>query len=171
MKRLLWISSLIVAVDGVKIEAARELSRKIAALGPGKTAEIAYIRGGAEKTVKLKLGALPDKIDKDSDDEDNATGSGATLSELGIELAPAQNVRGAGKEGLVIVNVDPNGAAAQKGLRRGDVILEVGGQAVNSRSDLSAAIDAARKEGRRSVLLRVKSADGAKFVAVPVKAS
>ncbi len=52
---------------------------------------------------------------------------------------------------------------------RSDVIVEAGGQPVNSRADLSNALDGARKEGRRSVLLRVKSADGSKFLAVPVK--
>jgi serine protease Do len=78
-------------------------------------------------------------------------------------------VRGAGGDGLVVTDIDPDGAAAQKGLRRGDVIIEAGGQAIHSRADLSGAIDGARKEGRRSVLLRVRSADGAKFIAVPVK--
>ncbi len=61
--------------------------------------------------------------------------------------------------------------AAQKGLRRGDVILEVGGQVVNDRGDLSSALEAARREGHRSVLLRVKSAEGTRFVALPVAAS
>jgi len=49
--------------------------------------------------------------------------------------------------------------------------LEVGGQAVNDSADLSSALDAARKEGHRSVLLRVKSAEGTRFVALPVAAS
>jgi len=68
-----------------------------------------------------------------------------------------------------VTDIDPSGAAAQKGLRRGDVIIEAAGQPVSSRRDLASALEAARKEGRRSVLLRVKSADGAKFIAVPVK--
>ncbi len=158
----------IVAVDGARIETPRELARKIAALGPGKTADITYLRGGAEKTVKLKLGALPD--DKQAKAEDSFSG-GVELSALGVDVTPASDVHGAGKEGLVVTHVDPSGPAAQKGLRRGDVILEAGGQSVNTRGELAAAFDAARKEGRRSMLLRVKSADGAKFVAVPVKTS
>ncbi len=157
----------VTAVDGAPIETARELARKIAALGPGKTAEITYLRAGAEKKAKLKLGTLPDQKELD---QDESTEGGAELSDLGIEIAPAGQLRGAGKEGVVVVAIDPSGSAAQKGLRRGDVILEAGGQSVSSRSDLTGAIDAARKEGRRSVLLRVKSGDGAKFVAVPVKA-
>ncbi len=97
------------------------------------------------------------------------TGS-SSLASLGIDVAPASEVRGGG-EGLYVTNVDPDGVAAQKGIRRGDLIVEAGGQPVNSRADLSNAVDGARKEGRRSVLLRLKSADGAKFIAVPVKSN
>ncbi len=158
----------IIAVNGDKIETPRDLARRIAATGPGKTVDVAYLRSGAEKTVKLKLGTLPDE--KEARADEGFSDRGGELSGLGVDVAPASDVRGAGKEGLLVTDVDPSGAGAQKGLRRGDVIIEVGGQTVNSRSELASAFDAARKEGRRSVLLRVKSADGAKFIAVPVKA-
>ena len=159
----------IVAVDGEKIEAPRELSRKIAAAGPGKSVELSYLRGGVEKTTRVKLGALPAEKELRADlggvDKSNA------LAELGLEVQPAAQAGRGGGEGLYITNIDPDGVAAQKGLRRGDVILEVGGQAVNNRGDLSSALEAARKEGHRSVLLRVKSAEGTRFVALPVAAS
>lgn len=160
----------IVAVNGEKIDNPRELARRIAAMGPNKTVDITYIRNGAEKNAKLTLGKLPEERQARAEEEDlGGAGGGAQLSSLGIEVTPAAQVPGAGGQGLVVTDIDPSGAAAQKGLRRGDVIVEAGGQAVNSQADLSGAIDGARKEGRRSVLLRVKSADGAKFVAVPVK--
>lgn len=160
----------IVAVNGDKIDTSRDLARRIAALGPGKTVDITYLRSGAEKTVKLKLGTLPDEREARAD-EDGSSGRGTELSGLGVDVAPASEVRGAGREGLLVTDLDPSGAAAQKGLRRGDVIVEAGGQPVSSRRELASAIDAARKEGRRSVLLRVKSEDGAKFIAVPVAAA
>ena len=159
----------IVAVDGEKIDTPRELARRIATLGPGKTADVTYFRSGAEKTVKLKLGVLPEE--KEARAESGGFDKRGELSGLGVEVAPAADIRGAGPEGLVVTDIDPNGAAAQKGLRRGDVILEAGGKVVNARSELSAAIDGARKEGRKSILLRVKSADGTKFIAVSVNPS
>jgi serine protease Do len=158
----------IVAVNGDKIDTSRDLARRIATLGPGKTVDITYLRSGAEKTVKLKLGALPDEREARADD-DGFSERGPELSGLGLEVAPAAEVRGAGREGLFVTDIDPSGAAAQKGLRRGDVIIEAAGQPVSSRGELASALEAARKEGRRSVLLRVKSADGAKFIAVPVR--
>lgn len=163
----------ITAVNGEKIDNPRELARRIAAMGPNKTVDITYIRSGAEKNAKLTLGKLPEEKEARAEEEDlgGGAGGGAQLSSLGIGVAPAAQVPGAGGEGVVVVDIDPSGAAAQKGLRRGDVIVEAGGQTVNSRADLTGAIDGARKEGRRSVLLRVKSADGAKFIAVPLKQS
>ncbi|TLG79367.1 Do family serine endopeptidase [Methylocystis sp. B8] len=157
---------LIVAVNGDKIETPRDLARRIAALGPGKTVDVTYQRAGAEKTVKLKLGTLPEEQEARADDE-GPSQQGSEVSGLGIEVVPAPEVRGAGREGLLVTDLDPNGAAAQKGLRRGDVIVEAGGRPVNSSSELASAFETARKEGRHSVLLRVKSANGAKFIAVP----
>jgi serine protease Do len=159
----------IVAVDGEKIDAPRELSRKIAAAGPGKTVELNYLRGGAEKTARVKLGVLP--AEKELRADLGGVDKSNVLAGLGLEVQPAAQARRGGGDGLYITNIDPNGVAAQKGLRRGDVILEVGGQAVNDSADLSSALDAARKEGHRSVLLRVKSAEGTRFVALPVAAS
>jgi serine protease Do len=162
----------ITGLNGEKIETPRELARKIASMGPNKSVDITYLRNGAEKTAKLTLGVLPEEKEARADDEGpGGQGGGSNVASLGIEVAPASEVRGAGREGVIVTDIDPGGAAAQKGLRRGDVILEAGGQPVASTGDLANAIDGARKEGRRSVLLRVKSADGAKFIAVPVKSS
>lgn len=159
----------IVGVNGEKIDGPRELARRIAAMGPNKSVDLTYLRGGSEKSVKLTLGVLPDE--KEARAETGASGSGGDVAGLGLEVAPAAEVRGAGREGVMVTDIDQNGAAAQKGVHRGDVIVEAGGQAVNSASDLTAAFEAARKEGRRSVLLRVKSADGMKFIAIPAKVS
>jgi serine protease Do len=162
----------ITSVNGEKVDGPRDLARRIAAMGPSKSVDLTFIRNGSEKNAKLTLGKLPEEKEARANDEDTAGPSGgAQVASLGIEVAPAAEVRGAGGDGLVVTDVDPDGAAAQKGLRRGDVIVEVGGQAIHSREDLSGAIDGARKDGRRSVLLRVRSADGAKFIAVPVKQS
>lgn len=160
----------IIAVNGETIDGPRELARRIAALGPKKTVDLTYLRNGAEKSAKLTLGVLPDEKEARADTEKDGGESGSSVAGLGVEVAPASQVRGAGGAGLVVTDVDPDSAAAQKGVRRGDVIVEAAGRPINSQSDLSSAIDAARQEGRKSVLLRLKSADGMKFVAVPTKA-
>ncbi|HXY57845.1 MAG TPA: Do family serine endopeptidase [Methylocystis sp.] len=157
----------IVAVDGAKIDTARELQRKIGGLPPGAPVELTYLRAGAEKKASVKLGTLPDQKEARAEIGPPDRESHA-MADLGIDVAPASRL-GRGGEGLYVVDVDPEGRAAQKGIRRGDVILEAGGQSVSDSADLAHAFDAARKDGRRSVLLRVKSVEGVRFVAVPVE--
>ena len=77
---------------------------------------------------------------------------------------------GAGSEGVVVADVDQDSAAAQKGLKVGDVILEAGGEKVSKPSEITDVISAAKKDGRKAVLLRVKSEQGIRFVALSTSA-
>jgi serine protease Do len=159
----------IVAVNGERIDGPRELARKIAALGPDKKVELTYSRGGAEKTAEVKLGQLPNEREARADTS-KSDGAGS-LTGLGVALAPASAVPGAGKTGVVVADVDPDGVAAQKGLRPGDVILEAAGKPVSSPADVSAALAGARHDGQKALLLRVKTGDATRFVAIATKAS
>jgi len=69
---------------------------------------------------------------------------------------------------VVVTAVDPEGPAAERGVKSGDVILEVGGKSVASISDLRSALSDAKSSGKHEVLMRVKSADNTHFVAVPI---
>jgi len=70
--------------------------------------------------------------------------------------------------GVAVSKVDPDGAAADRGVKNGDVILEAGGRKVATAVNLRNAIDAAEKSGRHYVLLHVKTGNEMKFLAVPV---
>ena len=90
----------------------------------------------------------------------------ANLSSFGLTLAPAASVAGAGSSGVVVSDIDPDGTAAQKGLQTGDVILEAAGKPVTRPSDVSSAISDAKKDGHKAVLLRVKTGDNVRYVAL-----
>ena len=77
-------------------------------------------------------------------------------------------MEGAGKEGVVITKVEPKSAAADRGLKKGDVILEVAGKNVANPGDVGEALDAARTDKRNSVLMRLRSGEASHYVAVPV---
>jgi serine protease Do len=157
----------IIAINGESIANARELSRKVAALKPGAKAEFTYLRDGRERTVTVELAALPNEqrasLERPSADDG--------LPKLGLQLAPAGEVAGSGEEGVVVTKVDPDGPAAAKGIKDGDVILEVAGQAVAKPADVKAGLEAAHKAGKKAVLLRVKSKEGTRFVAISMTSS
>ena len=150
----------ITKLNGQSIKDAADLTRLVAALKPGDKAEIAYLRDGAEKTVSLTLAS---QKNEQTAKADSAPDNAAPM--LGVELAPANQVAGAGDQGVVIVNVDPNGMAAGKGLSSGDVILDVSGKTVSRPDEVTADIAVARHDGRKAVLMRIKTADGSHFVA------
>ena len=96
------------------------------------------------------------------------------MTSLGLvvaPLSPALRERydlGGDAKGVVVTEVKPSSAAAEKGIRAGDVIVEVSQEAVKSPADFAAKIDAARKSGRKSVLLLVQSDSGLHFVPLRV---
>jgi len=158
----------ITALNGAKIDSPRELSRKIAGLGPDKSVDLTYLRDSAEKTVSLRLGALPNERKAEAETGRGTMGGDQPLSLYGLTLAPAKQVAGAGSQGLIVTQIDPEGAAARKQLQPGDVILQAAGQNLSRPQDLTAALDQARKQGRKAVLLKVKNADATRFVALSV---
>ena len=157
----------ILGIDGGRIDGPRDLARKVAALGPGKKTDLIYWHDGSEKTAPVKLGSLPD--DKEARVNPGMSQDTNAFSGLGLTLAPASSVEGAGSHGVVISDIDSDGVAAQKGLQIGDVILEAGGHAVNQPADISAVLAEAKKDNRKAVLLRVKGSEGTHFVAIEVK--
>jgi serine protease Do len=67
-----------------------------------------------------------------------------------------------------VVGADPNGPAAERGVKTGDVILDVGGKAVTNAADVRKALTDAQAAGKHSVLMRVKTAEATRFIALPI---
>jgi serine protease Do len=158
----------ITAVDGAQVKDARDLAKKIGALAPKATVKLAVLHKGSEKTVTLTLGEMPAAKEARADNNTPSDNGSADIAKLGLTLAPAARVAGAGSEGVVVTGVDSSGIAADHGFSTGDVILEVAGKSVSSPTDVRTVIASARTEGKRSVLLRVKKGDNTRFVALPV---
>ena len=107
-------------------------------------------------------------------EDDNPADTGEQMKNLGLSLAPATKFPGAGDEGVVITEVDPASDAADKGLKPGDVILEVAGVTVSSPADVAAGVKKAMDGAKADkdtvkVLMQVKSGDQTRFVALSLK--
>ena len=150
----------ITKVNGQVVKDAGDLTRQIGDMKPGDKIELSYLRDGAEKTVNLTL--AQQKPEAAASAETNPT---KPTPALGLQLAPAGQVEGAGQRGVAIVGVDPNSEGAQKGLQTGDVILDVGGKPVSTPEEVKSDIASAQQEGKKAVLMRVQTAKGDLFVA------
>jgi serine protease Do len=162
----------ITSVNGEAVKDARELARTIGGLPPGDAVKLNVLHKGTEKTVNLTLGQLPNtmeaKADNDNGDRGGSSSRGTDVPKLGLTVAPANSVAGAGKDGVVVTEVDPKSAAAERGFKEGDVILEVAGKNVTSAGDVRDAITSARNDNKNSVLMRIKSGGSSRFVALPL---
>jgi serine protease Do len=153
----------IVSVNGESVTDARNLARRISAMAPGTAVKLGIVRGGREDTLTLTLGELPKDRQARTDTEERISPRGVEVPKLGLSLAPARN----GGDGVVVTQVDPNSTASDQ-FQAGDVILDVNGKAVSSPADVRKAVSDAQSDGKRSVLMRVKSNQGTRFVAVAI---
>jgi serine protease Do len=158
----------ITAVNGAPVKDARDLAKQIGSIPPGTSVNLMVWHKGEEKSLSVTLGELPNQREARATAPEHATPNSGEVPRLGLSLAPAGQVAGSGSEGVVVTKVDPSGIASEHGFQTGDVILEVGGKKVAHPSDVRSALNDAQKGGKRSVLMRVKSGDGTKFVALPL---
>jgi serine protease Do len=154
----------ITALNGTPVKDSHDLARKIAMIAPGTSVKIEIWRKGETKAITMTLGQLPNQQQAKVEPGQ----AEPSVPHLGLTLAPAKEVAGSGDKGVVVTGVEPDGPAADRGIQTGDVILDVGGKAVANVSDVRKALTEARTKGKHDALIRLKTADGSRFVAVPL---
>jgi serine protease Do len=150
--------------NGERIEDSREFRLKIAMTAPGTLVHLKVFRSGTVRDISVTLGELPVQSEK-KDSEDNSPSAalkGLTAETLTPQIAhdlslPAQTA------GVVVSSVDEGSAAAEAGLRRGDVIQEVNHQRVTNMSDFKRAIE---QLGKDSALLLVNRDGNTMYIVV-----
>jgi serine protease Do len=147
----------ILKAGGDDISDARDLAKTVAKLSPGKDVEFSIVRDGKPQTVTVTIGTLPGDTAK-LDAAPAKTDVGG-LADLGLEVAPAED-----GQGVKVIGIKPDSVAGQRGVRVGDIILEVGGKEVNTPADVQTALS---NGSNKKVLMLLKSGDGQRFVAIP----
>jgi serine protease Do len=155
----------ITAVNGAPVKDARELARTIGMMAPDTSVKLDIVRKGEPRSITVTLTEVPNEQQADA-----ANGSAQPTSDvphLGLQVAPASEVSGAGDKGVVVTAVEPDGPAAGQGFQTGNVILELGGKPVANAGDVRNALREAKAQGKHAVLMRVKMGDATRFVALP----
>lgn len=146
----LKVGDIIVAIDGEKVREVRELQFRIMKTPPGTEITLTIIRGGKEQTIKAKVGEMPEEVSFGQPKEQ--------VGELGLslrDLSP-EEVRRFGVKGVLVEGVAPGSLAQRSGLRRGDIILAVNNELVESLSQFNEKIEKAKSEQRTRVLLLIR---------------
>jgi serine protease Do len=186
----------ILKFDGKDVTTMRGLPRLVALTPVGKDVDVEVLRKGERLTFKVAIGRLEEDAgaakpsakqapketpkgktrsrDKDKEGKDGKANGGPSL--IGLVLAPlndelrAKHNIPSSVHGVIVLEIDAASPAAEKGVKVGDVIVEVAQEAVSSIDDIARGLDKVKKAGRGAVLLRVEDGKGEmRFVAVPVQ--
>ncbi len=165
----------IVSFDGETVTNTRELVRQVAKAAVGANVRVVVFRDGGTQTLHVTLGRLEEATLTSATGTAPVTPQPQAPQQLSIQglllgaMSPETRQKfmiGADISGVIIMDVDANSQAAQKGLRPGDVITEVSQNPVQAPQDVVDRIEAARSAGRRSILLLVDTNGSGRFVAL-----
>ncbi|MBM3519903.1 MAG: Do family serine endopeptidase [Alphaproteobacteria bacterium] len=169
----------VISFDGREIKEMRDLPRIVADTAVGKKVTVKLLRQGKEISVDVEVGRLEDGEKLVASEQGGSGGEaaavvsvlGMTVSSLTDELRAKYSVDGEVK-GAIVTGVDPDGAAAAKGLAAGDVISEAGEKPVVGAADIKARVEEAEKAGKNAVLLLIAKggkASETRFIALKLK--
>jgi serine protease Do len=162
----------ILRFDGQEVDSTRELVRLVAKTGVGSSVRVVVFRDGGTETLLVTLGRLEEALLASADGSTLEPAEAPQFSIQGLLLGQLttdtreQFMIGSDIVGVVILEVDEASQAADKGLRPGDVIMEVSQNPVSTPKEVVDRFESARDAGRRSILLLVRSGGSGRFVAL-----
>jgi serine protease Do len=182
----------IISFDGSPVNEMRDLPRIVAESPVGKEVDVVIMRDGKRQTVKVTLGRLEDSAQQPAEtDGDNPDGSDTPNTDNGGDQGSAQSnepVKAYGMtiavlddatrksfgiaesvEGVVVTEVAPGSLAAEKGVKPGEVIVEVAQDFIETPGDVTTRMQALKAEGRRNAHIMIADKNGnLRFVAIPL---
>ena len=157
----------ITALNGEKVADSNALRNRIAGAKPGSTVDLEIVRNGKTENVHATLAALEPAKQRAARDGQDSEGQEFGPTGMAVESLTPRVARelglSNGKEGVVVRDVNPDGAAAAAGLQPGDVISQVNGEAVKTPNELKSALAASHE---RPALLLVTRENADIFLAL-----
>ncbi len=170
------IGDVILSFDGKDVEEMRDLPKAVAETPAGDTVRMVVSRKGKSQTLKVTVGLLDAEGNAVSGDKDKeepkADETAKTEKVLGMTMMSLDRKQREAfglkpeQEGVLVTEVDSTSAAAKKGLRKGDVIVEVAQDAVTTPDAVIEKVKAQKADGKSSVLLLVSRKGDVRFVAL-----
>src|SRR5829696_8453213 len=162
---------IITAINGEKTEDSNVLRNKVAGSLPGSEIRLSIMRNGKPEELTATLDEFSNETAANKDARPEAEGETDKRGQngrLGLTLQPvtpaiAKQLGIDATEGLVVTDVDDSGAAAEAGVSKGDVILEINRQAVTSVDAVQSALE---KSGDRPILLLISRRGTTSFITV-----
>lgn len=164
-----------------RIKKMRDLPKVVADTEVGKVVDVLVLRKGEEQILKVEIGRLEDgekrmaeaEIDDENADADDKTKTtevlGLTLLELTDTVREDESI-GEDVKGVLITAVAAGSHAEDKEIKAGEIIIEVGQEAVKTPGDVATRVEELKDDGRKNALLMISSKTGEiRFVVVRIE--
>ncbi len=172
----LHTGDVILQLDGQDVD-GRSLPRRVAETPVGESGQFAIWRDGKHQMLTIPIGNFPEdqpKPEAKPAPHVPASAAPVTLADVGMKVATITDALRQkfqlpdGQKGVVITDVTPDGRAAARGLKPGDVVTEVTQLDVSTPGEIQDRIAQARRAKRASVLMLVQNSDGMRYVPLTI---
>ena len=139
----------IIEFDGVEIIYSGDLPQTVGSIRPGSTIEARIIREGKQQSLSIEVGQLPDDLSiAGLSKGDKSDDLGLVTRELTFDERRDMNL----DHGVLIIEVNPDGLAAQQGMQKGDVITYILSKKIRNNRDLSSSLEKAKENSNVTMI-------------------
>ena len=161
----------IIEFDGLKINDSSSLVKAVGDSEVGKDVDILIWRDGNQKTLTVKLGRL-ENVQLSNEKNQNRSSkineyAGMSFTDLTNEIRKRFDLSDE-SIGVVVVGVNDNSPAAERGIKPGDIIQKVDQVDVNTSNEIFKVIDEAKNKKKSSILFLIKRGLNVRFIALPI---
>ena len=161
----------IIEFDGLKINDSSSLVKVVGDSEVGKEVDILIWRDGNQKTLTVKLGRL-ENVQLSNEKNQNRSSkineyAGMSFTDLTNEIRKRFDLSDE-SIGVVVVGVNDNSPAAERGIKPGDIIQKVDQVDINTSKEILKVVDEAKNNKKSSILFLIKRGLNVRFIALPI---
>ena len=161
----------IIEFDGLKINDSSSLVKVVGDSEVGKEVDILIWRDGNQKTLTVKLGRL-ENVQLSNEKNQNQSSkineyAGMSFTDLTNEIRKRFDLSDE-SIGVVVVGVNDNSPAAERGIKPGDIIQKVDQVDINTSKEILKVVDEAKNKKKSSILFLIKRGLNVRFIALPI---
>ncbi len=165
------VGDILLEFDGKKIDRMTQLPQMVSRAGPEKKVQVKLLRKSKEVNIKVVIGESTNDGQDNNQEENKSTSdyvTGLTVSNLPKESKESKN--NVPTKGVIVTNVDSNSNATLRGIKKGDIIIQLDGTDIENTNDFQKQVDSAvKKNGKDSIMLLIYRNGNQFFTSIKLK--
>ncbi|POG51845.1 protease Do, partial [Wolbachia sp. wRi_2] len=162
------VGDILLEFDGKKIDRMTQLPQMVSRAGPEKKVQVKLLRKSKEVNIKVVIGESTNDGQDNNQEENKSTSdyvTGLTVSNL-----PKESKESNPTKGVIVTNVDSNSNATLRGIKKGDIIIQLDGTDIENTNDFQKQVDSAvKKNGKDSIMLLIYRNGNQFFTSIKLK--